>query len=588
MDAQPENHTNDHEDPKPEFDDIASKFDIKTISKLKRLKSPGKNIRNILIVFLTLLHEELMDLINDSEEDIDQPVEEEDEVQDREWTTIKCFFKSETQTVALIHSLRGLIKNRRISEEYYKKGAAIFESFVTAAEEHPTQEEEEVCSAFTELVQFIYELELVESGIDYLKFNAEKAAVEGEEEHIAQQKRKQTLEVIYEIENSEFSETPNLTRRNSSIAGARKAALEADYPLYEQDVLVSEDLKFDDISPVEKVIVEDLDEVPKIFEGDMKKKVDNIQNVQSSTNSASDVTKKQSLLVDSTGSSQALPNKKETGERGDSQSQEQSSSPKEDKIHTKSAQPRKGIQSVETSGQIGSPKQESSTNKNIEPKQSQSTTNKSAKVKQVEEQKSLTSSTNQNLTESSNFQKKSHVSASTVTNNIVGSPKEQPSSKNMKQSLASSTAQSKTGNSIDTFGKQSVEQSKPQVAVHQASVKPDSKKSQPTPALIEPSSTSSKKSKYTTVQDTNTQPTPSKVQSTSNQPSSNPTATKRLFTDSSNQDLISVSSNIASSSDGHSSSSRVRVKRSHLNQLKEQIVCERSGMLKELNSRFFD
>ena len=103
--------------------DLPARFEGMLILKLKSLLNPGKTLRNLLIVFLTLLHEELVDLINESSDD----PEEDDSPLDQEWATIKCFFKSEMQTIALIRSLPEIIGGSRISPDFYRKGAAIFE-----------------------------------------------------------------------------------------------------------------------------------------------------------------------------------------------------------------------------------------------------------------------------------------------------------------------------------------------------------------------------------------------------------------------------------------------------------------------------
>lgn len=95
--------------------------DVRLIVKLNGIGSPGKHLRNILIVFLTLFHEDLVDLIADSQDTI-----EEDE-EDPEWSTIRSFFKSEIQIVSLIKSAPKIVQRRGIADEYYKKGAAILE-----------------------------------------------------------------------------------------------------------------------------------------------------------------------------------------------------------------------------------------------------------------------------------------------------------------------------------------------------------------------------------------------------------------------------------------------------------------------------
>ena len=46
---------------------------------------------------------------------------------DAEWKTIKGFFKSEMQTLAIIKNVDALVHERRICPDYYSKAAAIFE-----------------------------------------------------------------------------------------------------------------------------------------------------------------------------------------------------------------------------------------------------------------------------------------------------------------------------------------------------------------------------------------------------------------------------------------------------------------------------
>ena len=179
-------------------EDVTATFDGRLILKLKEFKVPGKNLRNILIVFLTLLHEELVDLINESEE-----VEEDEEESDKEWSTIKCFFRSEMQAIALIRSIKGLIESRRITEEYFKKGAAIYEvvvvsdcqTFVTSAEEERSEDEKKVCNEFSRLIKHIYKIENDISGIDYLQQMSKNNSP-------VPPPKRNSLEVIYEIDNS--------------------------------------------------------------------------------------------------------------------------------------------------------------------------------------------------------------------------------------------------------------------------------------------------------------------------------------------------------------------------------------------------
>ena len=104
------------------MDEKVPEIEARLIRQLRDLQSPSKNLRNILIVFLTLFHEELVDLVADSQESID---DKEDE--DPEWSTIRSFFNSEIHTVALIKSIKSILDKKGITEEYFKKGATILE-----------------------------------------------------------------------------------------------------------------------------------------------------------------------------------------------------------------------------------------------------------------------------------------------------------------------------------------------------------------------------------------------------------------------------------------------------------------------------
>jgi hypothetical protein len=102
--------------------DTGKHIDIRSIVKLNSIDRPGKQLRNILIVFLTLFHEDLVDLISDSQDTI-----EDNDDDDPEWSTIRSFFKSEIQIVSLIKNAGKIVERRGISDEYLKKGAAILE-----------------------------------------------------------------------------------------------------------------------------------------------------------------------------------------------------------------------------------------------------------------------------------------------------------------------------------------------------------------------------------------------------------------------------------------------------------------------------
>lgn len=166
--------------------DSFRQFDGDLVRRIKQMKSGGKHLKNVLIVFLTLLHEELADLINESEE-----LQEESESEDEEWETIKCFFKSEPQTTAMIHGLRQQLRNRKISDGYFKKAAAIYESSLLSNQDgEDSQEERLISEAFDGLIRNIFEYEFGISGKDYLGlFGSTKPA-------------NRQLEVIYEVENS--------------------------------------------------------------------------------------------------------------------------------------------------------------------------------------------------------------------------------------------------------------------------------------------------------------------------------------------------------------------------------------------------
>lgn len=171
--------------------DAFKNFDPRYIMRVKNMHAAGKDLKNILIVFLTLLHEELADLINESEEIID-----ESECEDEEWETIRCFFKSDIHTINMIRNLKTIVAKRKISEGYFKKGAAIFESSsATESSEKVLAEEVDLIKAFEVLIRAIFELEKSISGVDYLSHLPKESENNSETDS-------KELEVIYEVDNS--------------------------------------------------------------------------------------------------------------------------------------------------------------------------------------------------------------------------------------------------------------------------------------------------------------------------------------------------------------------------------------------------
>lgn len=173
-------------------------IDMKIIRELRELKNPSKCLRNLLIVFLTLFHEELADLVADSQESIDEQNED-----DPEWATIRSFFASELQTIALIRSVKSIVEKRGITSEYFKKGATILEVefskknfLIGDPKEKFPSEEKKICEAFYDLIIFIYDLEKSYSGENYLR------PISPKEEETP----KKLLETIHEVENSTFAD----------------------------------------------------------------------------------------------------------------------------------------------------------------------------------------------------------------------------------------------------------------------------------------------------------------------------------------------------------------------------------------------
>jgi hypothetical protein len=90
---------------------------------LYSLKNPQKQTRNITLVLLTLFHHKLDYLAEDSS---DQELIPDESHIDREWSTIRSFFKYPERIVSILQDTEKCIKKRSIEQENFDKALTIY------------------------------------------------------------------------------------------------------------------------------------------------------------------------------------------------------------------------------------------------------------------------------------------------------------------------------------------------------------------------------------------------------------------------------------------------------------------------------
>lgn len=129
---------------------IVQNFTEHTIDRVKSFKNPSKELKNTLLVFLTLFHETLDEYLPQHSASSSSNRQE---YKDKEWKIIISFFDHPREMVSLIRKTEALIQSRAFGEVNLEKAAQIYNSL--DIEEWP-KEEELVGELFEDFIEEIF------------------------------------------------------------------------------------------------------------------------------------------------------------------------------------------------------------------------------------------------------------------------------------------------------------------------------------------------------------------------------------------------------------------------------------------------
>lgn len=173
-----------------------------------------KQTRNVILVFLTMFHHKLDYLVDDISEN-EESENEESKKYDREWATIRSFFKFPDRLVQLVSETEKMVMSRQISPEHFEKALTIYDTVLKPDDEDskPTGIEERIFMILEKFLFRVFQMEEEISGVQYVTpFQNER----GEKAH------RKINSVIPEVpEDEEESRITSMmdarTRKNSEI-----------------------------------------------------------------------------------------------------------------------------------------------------------------------------------------------------------------------------------------------------------------------------------------------------------------------------------------------------------------------------------
>lgn len=161
---------------------VIKKFNLTTVQDLYKINAPSKKFKNLILSFLTLFHNKLDYLVEDSP-DPETVKKEKADCIDLEWLTIKSFFRNSQKVLDLIKKAEFYLFENMISEDLFKKSAKIYHTVLLSQQEKskpPDDFQEYLHDLIDMFIIYTFDLEMKLRGTDYLEIFDEDSCSSGD------------------------------------------------------------------------------------------------------------------------------------------------------------------------------------------------------------------------------------------------------------------------------------------------------------------------------------------------------------------------------------------------------------------------